>query len=398
MTTQRPEMNVTARRPLKSELQQIMALLESANFAHIGGLEMPEFPLSDCFIALQANQVVGVCGYKILDERTAKCTLTAVLPAYRKNGVATRLKQVCVDYLRERGITTLYSNNDDESVINWNIREFGFRRTGKVVPKVENFGRPDVDHWINLVASLTPPARSITPEQVDEYQVKGYLLLRGRFGNKEVEAWSEESDRLWQLPGLADKESFRVQGRDLINGGRVLERVDWVLPQSPVFTNLAHDDRILVPLCQLFEEEPVLFKDKLIVRPPGAYGYGLHQDQPYWEDAGLPHGGILTVSVAIDDIDERNSMLSLFPGYHHQCLKSPPGNPFDTDLTAVDLNMEESMTMKRGDMLIFNALVPHRSGPNVASENRRMLFLSYAAARCGKDIYERYYRLKAGQA
>jgi N-acetylglutamate synthase-like GNAT family acetyltransferase len=142
------------RRPVDTDWPQILTILEQANLHKIGGLEMPEFPLSDCFVAESGDELLGVCGYKILDEETAKSTLTAVLQEHRGSGVATGLKRVCIEFLRRQGIKRMYSNCDDPRTISWNVRNFGFRPTGVTIAKVEPYGRPDVDHWVNLVADL----------------------------------------------------------------------------------------------------------------------------------------------------------------------------------------------------------------------------------------------------
>ena len=61
-------MNVQIRRPVESDRPHLMELLATANFHHIGGREMPEFPLSDCFVGIDGEKVVAVCGYRILNE------------------------------------------------------------------------------------------------------------------------------------------------------------------------------------------------------------------------------------------------------------------------------------------------------------------------------------------
>ena len=145
---------VKIRRATETDWPRIMAVLEGANFHHIGGPEMPSFPLSDCFVADLEGVVIGVGGYRILDETTAKTTLLAVDPAYRGRNVGAALQQTRQDYLRDQGIKELYTNADDERVVEWYLRFFGYQRTGKVIPKVASFGRDDKDEWINLVAKL----------------------------------------------------------------------------------------------------------------------------------------------------------------------------------------------------------------------------------------------------
>jgi ectoine hydroxylase-related dioxygenase (phytanoyl-CoA dioxygenase family) len=237
----------------------------------------------------------------------------------------------------------------------------------------------------------------IESDQVEQYHQNGYLVLRGRFDDAEVRQWSEAAERIWQLPGLVGEESFRVQGRDKLSGGRVLERVDWVLRESAIFSALAEDERITTPVSQLFGTSPVLFKDKLVVRPPGTHGYGLHQDYPYWEEAGIPAAHLLSVCIAIDSVDATNGPLTLYRGYHEQRLGAPAGESRDTCESEVASEHAEVIELAAGDLLYFHTLTPHRSSPNRSDRSRRTLYLSYAASRYGPNLYERYYSLKSSQ-
>jgi len=145
---------VEIRRPAPEEWPRILEVLEMANFHHIGGPEMPTFPLSDCFVAAVDGIVIGVAGYRVLDETTAKTTLLAVDPECRGRSAGAALHGARQDFLRKQGIETLYTNSDDERVIAWDQRVFGYKATGKRTPKLAPFGRSDKHEWINLMVKL----------------------------------------------------------------------------------------------------------------------------------------------------------------------------------------------------------------------------------------------------
>ncbi len=145
---------VQIRRPREDEWDRILEILETANFHHIGGQEMPEFPLGDCFVAVADGRVIGVAGYKILDATTAKTSLLAVDPEHRGAAVGIALQTARQDFLRAQGIKELYTNSDDERVIDWYMRHFGYKPTGKRIPKLESFGRDDKTEWINMKVEL----------------------------------------------------------------------------------------------------------------------------------------------------------------------------------------------------------------------------------------------------
>lgn len=142
------------RRPCLNDWDQMLSILRKENFDNIGGEEMRDFPLKDCFIAVCGKEVIGLAGHKILDSNTAKNTLLAVKKEYRKMGVGTSLVKTRMQYLRNKGIKVLYTNCDNEKVISWNMRHFGFKKTGKKIPKTESYGLLDKDEWVNLKLNL----------------------------------------------------------------------------------------------------------------------------------------------------------------------------------------------------------------------------------------------------
>ena len=81
---------------------------------------------------------------------------------------------------------------------------------------------------------------------------------------------------------------------------------------------LAYDQRLFLQeggapfrLGELYGEEACLFKDKLIFKPPGVKGYGLHQDWIAWP--GFPRS-FLKVLVPLDAADVANGCTVVYPG------------------------------------------------------------------------------------
>lgn len=144
-----PEIQI--RRPSEQDRPDIVAVLRTAHFEAIGGPEMPEFPLSDCFVAVTNGKIVGVGGYRILDPETAKTTLLAVDPNWRGRGIGNMLQDARLRVMKAAGVKRIYTNTDDDSVIAWLERHYGFRRSGELIPKVSPFGRPEMNHWVNMV-------------------------------------------------------------------------------------------------------------------------------------------------------------------------------------------------------------------------------------------------------
>ena len=144
-------------------------------------------------------------------------------------------------------------------------------------------------------------------------------------------------------------------------------------------------------------EPAKLFKDKAIMKPPGAFGYAVHQDFTNWQELPVPPELLITALVAIDPGSEQNGGLKLYPGLHHGHLRpaEKPGDIFNPDAGLVPDEMPtdvqpELVPVQSGDLVLFSSLAPHFSGPNRSDRKRRTLFLSYNAARFG-DVYDLYY-------
>jgi hypothetical protein len=230
------------------------------------------------------------------------------------------------------------------------------------------------------------------------YWQKGYLVLRGLF-SEEVLAWQAEWDRLLAQKWV-DANNIRTPFR--MNSTQTPERIDPVVDVSPLFQQLVTDERILSTLRDIFDDEAVLFKDKLIFKMPGVEGYNMHQDWAWgWQDL-CPANDILSVSIQIDGADESNGCIELFPDNHHVLL-TPVGrqtNFREEEMDKIDLSCGEKIETSPGDVLIFHSLTPHQSGKNTAEYSRRSLYLSYNAARTGnlKGDYYRNYCERTGGA
>lgn len=153
---------------------------------------------------------------------------------------------------------------------------------------------------------------------------------------------------------------------------------------------MARDQRILDIVSALYGEEACLFKDKLIYKPPGAKGYGLHQDYIGWES--FPKS-FVTVLVPIDPSTDENGATEVFPGLHHAGYLSPvDGNYHELPLSAVEGTPGIRLCLHPGDVGVFDGMVPHRSAANHSSAWRRQLYLSYNSRSDGGDQRDGHYR------
>ena len=221
------------------------------------------------------------------------------------------------------------------------------------------------------------------PTWLEGYREQGFAHLPAVIDAEEVDELSRECTRLSELPGVLDPDNLRTRvtaaGTQTVE--RTVDRIDPVTDLSPIMARLSEDPRITAPVAAAVGGPPVLFKDKLVLKPPGADGYAMHQDAAYWAERQPPPGS-LAAMLAIDASGPDNGALELVPGEHHRLL-TPEGEP--TDLDPADLPEPVTIPLAPGDMVVFTLLTPHRSGSNRSLTSRRTLFFTYFPAAAGES-------------
>ncbi|MCE9603522.1 MAG: phytanoyl-CoA dioxygenase family protein [Planctomycetia bacterium] len=231
---------------------------------------------------------------------------------------------------------------------------------------------------------------SLSDEQSQQYAADGFVVLRGAFSPQETAALEAEASKLWWRKDLIDIKNIRCRWQNHVETGEcTFECFDPVIDISPLIGQVAEDRRILDPLAEIYGEPGCLFKDKLIYKPPGAVGYGMHQDYIAWKT--FPRS-FVTVLIAIDPADEENGATELFPGYHKQGSIMPEDGMYhEIPLDKIDLSRGVKLDLQPGDVAIFDGFTPHRSGPNRTDRYRRQLYLSYNALSDGGEQRAGHY-------
>jgi hypothetical protein len=224
---------------------------------------------------------------------------------------------------------------------------------------------------------------------LDAYRRDGVAVIPAVFAPDEVPAWAAECDRLWANRELFDPDNLRT--RVLLSPPRD-DRLDPVKDVSPIFAELAEDSRLLAIAADALGRTPVLFKDKLIAKPPGARGYLAHQDFTYWQRIGYDPSLVTTLVVCIDGAGPENGAMEYAPGRHDRHL-TPPQEILDLDDDVIDPASWVALHTEPGDVVLLHPLAPHRSGHNTSPQWRRQAFFTYAATDGDHDMYGDYYTL-----
>ena len=240
-----------------------------------------------------------------------------------------------------------------------------------------------------MTATLTEPA---VDRLRADYERDGFVVVRSLFEPAEIAAGAADAGRLLrENERLRNVRNLRCRWQNnVMTGECTFETFDPVIDLSPACGALARHPKLMAVLATLYGEPARLFKDKLIYKPPGVRGYGLHQDWIAWE--GFPRS-FLTVLIPFDAATRDNGCTIVYPGYHHDGPLIPlDGKYHELPEGTVREDRAVPLFLEPGDIAIFGGFTPHRSDPNTSDGWRRQLYLSYNSLSDGGDMRDQHYR------
>jgi hypothetical protein len=257
----------------------------------------------------------------------------------------------------------------------------------------------------------------------EEFLEQGFLHLRSQFSVEEVNALSDECDRLAERArailnhclgeGIRLADFYRQNPEELIvvpeaADPRAVCRFEYISKGSPFIADavVASTRRTIE---RLMGEAVTLFKDKCNLKNPGGGAFRPHQDVSAYRH--FPPKFHVTAAVPVDDSTSLNGCLELARSHRSHAgagtelvpsrFGSFPvfdyhrGGPRNGDIIeeACAPFVWEPVAANRGDVLLFHSFVPHRSGANRSPHRRRMFFFTFTL-RAEGEFYEDYYQAK----
>ncbi|MEX2453446.1 MAG: phytanoyl-CoA dioxygenase family protein [Rhodospirillaceae bacterium] len=225
----------------------------------------------------------------------------------------------------------------------------------------------------------------ITGPMLDHWKRHGYLVVPGVFAGDrlaEIRSWVDE---IQNWPETAGQHMMYFEDNLVRPGERMLNRVENFAPYHPGIEALLTGE--LQDACaSLFGVKAVLFKEKINFKLPGGGGFEAHQDaQAGWESYAPI---FITATVIVDPATLENGCLELADWDHRLALVGDLWAPLtDAQVDGIDF---VPCPGDPGDVLFFDSYLPHRSAPNLTSDPRRVLYVTYNRASDG-DHRVRYY-------
>ncbi len=223
----------------------------------------------------------------------------------------------------------------------------------------------------------------ISNAQIETFKATGFLIIRNLYGLQQMQAMTAWTETVANYPEIPGKYMMYFEQSKLDPDKRILSRVENIEPFHQGFSALFLGGEIQRIASQLFDDEAVLFKDKINFKMSGGGGFRAHQDvQAGWNRYAKLH---ITALVSIDAATIDNGCLEIASACHNKGLIGEAWKPLAED--ALDYT---SLTTDSGDAVFFDSFTPHRSKPNLTNKKRRALYVTYNAAVEG-DHRRQYY-------
>ncbi|MGH8671187.1 MAG: phytanoyl-CoA dioxygenase family protein [Burkholderiales bacterium] len=231
-----------------------------------------------------------------------------------------------------------------------------------------------------------PTRRLLSERDIEDFRRDGYLVVRQLYDRGEMQRIAAWTDEVAAYPPIAGKYMMYYEDSLVQPDKRILARIENFYPYHAEFAELLDGDGMLGRVAEFFGERAVLFKDKINFKLPGGNGFTPHQDaQAGWNDYASLH---ITVLLSIDPSTIENGCLELVAGRHQRGLIGSLWKPLQgeelEDMAFVPCPTEP------GDVVFFDSYCPHRSGPNLTDQARRVLYITYSRLAEG-DHRARYY-------
>jgi ectoine hydroxylase len=221
--------------------------------------------------------------------------------------------------------------------------------------------------------------RLFTPEQRDQYERAGYLIVPAMFSAEEIGFLRE----------VARSDVSMRQGSHAARDGEggAIKLALWNEESDDIYGMFSRSRRIVDNVESLLGEEVYHYHSKMIQKEPltgGAWEW--HQDYGYWYDFGILFPRLVSCFIAVDRATRANGCLQVLGGSHllgrinHQGVGDQTGADPERVHEACKRLQLVYCEMDAGDALFFHSNLLHRSDQNKSADPRWSFICCYNAA------------------
>lgn len=218
--------------------------------------------------------------------------------------------------------------------------------------------------------------KKLTKEEIDHFNIQGYLMIRGLFDPEEIGLLRSTAHADREL----DKHAFaRADGE----GGQVRLSL-WNHPGDNIYGMFSRSRRMVERAGELLGDEVYHYHSKMILKDARIGGaWAWHQDYGYWYQNGLLYPDLLSVFIAVDRATRENGCLQVIRGSHRMGRVDHvlTGDQAGADMERVNACLERMelvyCEMEPGDALFFHSNLLHRSDQNNSENSRWSMVCCY---------------------
>jgi phytanoyl-CoA hydroxylase len=242
------------------------------------------------------------------------------------------------------------------------------------------------------VATALDGFTSVTDKQIDFFHAHGYLVLEHAFSPTEVQAGLEGLFALiaGQNPDyrgiMYERKAKGVAVDQLPTESRqdYVRKFMWFVEYEARLKAMAYQPQMIGLLRRLLGDEPSLFQDMALIKPPRiGREKPWHQDHAYFD---LPlNTPVIGVWIALDEATTQNGCMVIYPDSHRQ---GPVVHFNRRDWQICDsydrFSAARAVPLKPGGALFFHSLLQHGTPANTSAQRRRAVQFHYAPASARK--------------
>ena len=229
---------------------------------------------------------------------------------------------------------------------------------------------------------LSGPFRVLTSDQARQFDDEGWFVLENAFTAAEMNAVAAAIDPIEQKVEAFLRE--QKDGRFFIAKADAITFTTHLVAKSSSLREFARH-RVFQDICHdIVGAHARLYWDQAVYKKPGnPEEFPWHQDNGY---TFIEPQQYLTCWVALNDATIDNGCPCVAPGLHKlgtlEHWSSPVGLAC---LKSVDRSV--AAPVRKGSIVVFSSLTPHRTGPNLTQDVRKAYILQYApdGARAYRD-------------
>ncbi len=227
------------------------------------------------------------------------------------------------------------------------------------------------------------------------YDENGYLVVERLFEGEELGAVQRRVDEIIADPSIVPQGvGVGREGDTMVDKSRPeaanksIRSLSRMAHFDAAFQEVALNPKLLEAVRALIGPRVKVFRDQMLLKPPGGQAKPVHQDQSYFRVT--PEDAMVTVWIALDDATTENGCMVYVPGSHRHGIfeiEVDPERPVHhvPRVERFELEDEVLCPVPKGSAIFHHGCTLHRSEVNHTTSWRRALIFHFATTEASSD-------------